>query len=79
MIGHGKKCFYINPNLKNTSYKNFAVLDKFTIHNYQSFEKKILDEINDPNKNFKDYQKDDYCVESSNVFEELSKQIKNTL
>lgn len=76
MIGHGKKCFYINPNLKNTSYKDFSILDKFTIHNYQSFEEKILDQINNPNKNFEDYKKDDYCMKSNNIFEEASRIIK---
>ncbi len=76
MIGHGKKCFYINPNFKNTSYKDFSILDKFTIHNYQSFEEKILDQINNPNKNFEDYKKDDYCMKSNNIFEEASRIIK---
>ena len=76
MLGHGKKCFYINPNLKNTSYKNFSLLDKFTIDNYEKFEKKVLNEINSSNQITDDYIKEDFCVKSDNVFEKLSKNIK---
>ena len=76
MLGHGKKCFFINPSLKNTSYKDFAILDKFTIDNYDSFERNILNEINNFDKNSDDYEKDDYCLKSQNVFQELSKKIK---
>ena len=31
--------FLYKSNFKNTSYKDFSIQDKFTIHNYQSFEK----------------------------------------
>ena len=76
MLGHGKKCFFINPSLKNTSYKDFSILDKFTIDNYVSFEKNIINEINNFDNKFEDYEKEDYCLKSHNVFQELSKKIK---
>ena len=76
MLGHGKKCFFINPSLKNSSYKDFSILDKFTIDNYVSFEKSIINEINNFDNKFEDYEKEDYCLRSHNVFQELSKKIK---
>ncbi len=79
MIGHGKRCYFINPNLKNSSYKNFPILNRFTVDNFDSFEKKILNEINGTIERIEDYKKDDYCIESKNVIEELSKNIKKTL
>lgn len=76
MLGHGKKCFFINPGFNNTTYKDFSILDKFTIDNYESFEKNILNQINHFDKKFEDYEKEDYCLKSHNVFQELSKKIK---
>ena len=77
MIGHGKKCFYINPEMKNSSFKELEILKKFTIDNFADFEKKILEEISNVENNKKNYFEDDFCVKSENIYQNLAKIIKD--
>ena len=77
MIGHGKKCFYINPEMKNSSFKELEILKKFTIDNFVDFEKKILEEISNVENNKKNYFEDDFCVKSENIYQNLAKIIKD--
>ena len=53
-----EKMFFINPSLKNTSYKDFSILDKFTMIIMSLFEKNIINEINNFDNKFEDYEKE---------------------
>ena len=78
MLGHGKKCYFINPNLRNSSYKDLEILRKFTIESYENFEKQILEEINNNSKQkLSENIKNNFCLNSNDVYSTLSNHIKN--
>ena len=78
MMGHGKKCYFINPNLRNSSYKDLEILRKFTIESYDNFEKQILEEINNNSKQkLSENIKNNFCLNSNDVYSTLSNHIKN--
>tara|TARA_Y100000389_G_scaffold205018_1_gene262032 strand:+ start:6446 stop:7387 length:942 start_codon:yes stop_codon:yes gene_type:complete len=73
MIGHGKKCFFLNPAMKNSSYKDLEILNDFTINNFIDFEKKIIEEININKNNENNFLQDDFCIKSENIYQNLAK------
>lgn len=78
MLGHGKKCYFVNPDFRNSSYKDLEILNKFTIDSYENFEKKILDEINNSSdQKLLENEKNNFCLNSSEVYSKLANNIKN--
>lgn len=75
-IGHGKECYFLDPNLKNTSFiPNDEYILSAKVKNYDEFKEKIISKIDgNIDKNIF-VNKNNFCHPSKDV----SKKILNTL
>ena len=77
LLGHGYLCYFLDPNLENTSFlHNYNYNKPFRIVNYVSLKNKIKDIIENKMIDIIE-SKDDFCANSLDIEEKIIKILKN--
>ncbi len=76
-IGYGKQCYFLDPNLKNTSYvPNDEYILPAKIKNYEEFKHKIVSQIKGEIDNKILVNKKKFCYPSENVSKKILESLR---
>jgi len=77
-IGFGKECYFLDPGARNIGFlPNSNYIKSAKVINFEEFKKKIIDLIENNSNNEMLKNKENFCMYSDNVSENILKNLRN--